>query len=424
MPPPPGPTSCPVCREDLLSVTALGAFYASFHAVRDDRLVTKSSFQCSRCDSVFHSKTKWRLRTHSCSSGDKLLTTRTIGQIAAAARKPQPTHWTIATDGSASPSSVEQPASAGWGFMVDRVGLLEGVEVECWGEVLTDDRDPRALGADSLSLSNNSGELWALAEAFLWLRDESGDDKTISVTLVYDSEVAKGLVTEPWAPQSHLGLVALLRDLYVEACDSRTISWVHVISHGRETDPAKQHLLPLNERPDRLAECGRSGEPCFVLQRWVYTIGVDEPELSVERCRWCRRIFSSLGAASIHEARYRLKVGEKPAFECRKCGMRLPRHFGRAKRMTHEQDCLRSAVANLACRNCGELFVHMQACRLLERFSIVPTSSRRQKVLLIGFAIAVSRFVFRTPLLGGIGKLLGTSNMCTIRIVGAVQLSS
>ena len=64
------------------------------------------------------------------------------------------------------------------------LGLLAGVEVECWGEVLTDDRDPRALGADSLS--NNSGELWALAEAFLWLRDESGDDKTVSVTLVYD----------------------------------------------------------------------------------------------------------------------------------------------------------------------------------------------------------------------------------------------
>ena len=85
---------------------------------------------------------------------------------------------------------MEQPASAGWGFVVDRVGCLAGVEVECWGEVLTDDRDPKALGADSLT--NNSGELWALAEAFLWLRDESGDDKSVSVTLVYDSEVAKG----------------------------------------------------------------------------------------------------------------------------------------------------------------------------------------------------------------------------------------
>ena len=70
-----------------------------------------------------------------------------------------------------------------------------------------------------------------------------------------------------------------------------SVSWVHVRSHGRETDPAKQHLLPLNERADRLAERGRSGEPCFVLQRWVYTVGIDEPELAVERCRWCRRIF-------------------------------------------------------------------------------------------------------------------------------------
>ena len=116
------------------------------------------------------------------------------------------------------------------------------VEVECWGEVLTDDRDPRALGADSLT--NNSGELWALAEAFLWLRDESGDDKSVSVTLIYDSEVAKGLVTEPWAPQSHLKLVALLRDLYVEACDSRVVSWVHVRSHGRGNRSRKATSSP------------------------------------------------------------------------------------------------------------------------------------------------------------------------------------
>ena len=34
---------------------------------------------------------------------------------------------------------------------------MDGVEVECWGEVLTDDRDPRAL-ADFLT-NNNSWEI-------------------------------------------------------------------------------------------------------------------------------------------------------------------------------------------------------------------------------------------------------------------------
>ena len=98
------------------------------------------------------------------SSGDKLLIVKTIGAIALTVRRLQPSQWIVATNGSASPSSVEQPASVGWGFVVDRIGCLAGVEVEWWGEALVDDRDPRALWADSLT--DNFGELWALAEAF------------------------------------------------------------------------------------------------------------------------------------------------------------------------------------------------------------------------------------------------------------------
>ena len=132
---------------------------------------------------------------------------------------------------------------------------------------------------------------WQSLEAFLWLRAESRHDKSVAVTFVCESEVAKGLVTEFWALQLHLRLVASLRDLYVEACDSRLVTWIHVRSHGRESDPAKQHLLPHNERADRLAEQGCCGE---LLPVWVYTIQVDEPELSVEQCRWCCRISSTL----------------------------------------------------------------------------------------------------------------------------------
>ena len=60
--------------------------------------------------------------------------------------------------------------------------------------------------------------------------------------------------------------------------------------------------------------------------------------------------------------------GAKPAFECRKCGRQFAQRFGRARRLAHEQYCLGSAVANLTCRQCGEVFVHMNARRLRERF--------------------------------------------------------
>ena len=358
------------------------------------------------------------MHRHVCSSGDKLLEARQVGAVAATVGRPPPVHWIIATDGSAAPSSVEAPASAGWAFVVHREGLLEGPEVECWGEVLVDDKDPRALGAESLT--NNAAELWALAEAFLWLRDESGDNKSLPVTLVFDSEVAKGLTTEPWAPMAHSTLVGLRRDLYVEASDSRSITWTHVRSHGREQDPSKQHLLPLNERADRLAERGRSGDPCFTLRRWVYTIGIDEPELAVERCRWCRRIFVSSRAASIHEARCRLRQGATPAFECRKCGRQFAQHFGRAKRLAHEQYCLGSAVANLTCRQCGEIFVHMNARRLHERFC----AARMPMEWFIGLVCVVSRLGFLLTLLGGIGPRHSISNTCTTKIVGAVALNN
>ena len=52
----PGPTFWPVCTGDVGSVAAFGAHYNSFHAIRDNRLVTKPPFQCSRCDLVFQSK--------------------------------------------------------------------------------------------------------------------------------------------------------------------------------------------------------------------------------------------------------------------------------------------------------------------------------------------------------------------------------
>ena len=57
-------------------------------------------------------------------------------------------------------------------------------------------------------------------------------DRSFPLTLVYDSEVARGL---KWNPGLHnrTSIVALLKDLYVEACDSRVISWAHVRNQSR-----------------------------------------------------------------------------------------------------------------------------------------------------------------------------------------------
>ena len=98
--------------------------------------------QCSRCSGVFGSA--GGLHRHVCSesSGDKLLEARQVGVVAATVGRPPPVHWVIATDGSASPSSVEALASASWAFVAEREGLLERPEFECWGEVLVDDKDP------------------------------------------------------------------------------------------------------------------------------------------------------------------------------------------------------------------------------------------------------------------------------------------
>ena len=240
--PSPDALSCEVCGKVCMTHVALRAHYNKSHAVLDDQLVTTRSFHCLRCTGIFFSSSS-SLKGHACINADKLLSSRVVGSVQDTVSRPPPSRWVIATDGSATLATEFSLATAGWGFVVNRIGVLEGLECECWGEVLLDERDPRALGADSLS--NNAGELWAIAEALLWLKHESNDSGRVPVTFVYDSEVAKGLITEPWAPHSHLKLVALLRDLFWGMIDTRLITWIHVRSHGRENDPEKQHSLPL-----------------------------------------------------------------------------------------------------------------------------------------------------------------------------------
>ena len=54
----------------------------------------------------------------------------------------------------------------------------------------------------------------------------------------------------------------------------------------------------------------------------------------------------------------------------------------------------------------------------------VRTLGQKPKVLFTGFVIVGSKFVYLTPLLAGIGRLLNISNIFTTRTVGVVALSS
>ena len=89
-------------------------------------------------------------------------------------------------DGWATMTKYLSPTIANWGFADQRVGVVEGLDCECWGR-----RSQVIVWGISLSLSNNAGELWALAKALLWLKHESNDSSKVSVTFVYVSEVAK-----------------------------------------------------------------------------------------------------------------------------------------------------------------------------------------------------------------------------------------
>ena len=89
---------------------------------------------------------------------------------------------------------------AGWGFCVFEMAPASGDSsaglvrlkpiAELFGPVVTDESDPLFLGADGLS--NNTGELQAIAEALLWLKDTK---RSLSpVLFCLDSEYAANAI--------------------------------------------------------------------------------------------------------------------------------------------------------------------------------------------------------------------------------------
>ena len=86
------------------------------------------------------------------------------------------------------------------------------------------------------------------------------------------------------------------------------------------------------------------------------------------RCRWCRQIFVSSRAASVQEGRCRLGKELSPPLSVGNVGGSLHNTLAEQSGWLMSNTWVDSAVGNLTCRQCGEIFVHVNARRLYERF--------------------------------------------------------
>jgi len=166
----------------------------------------------------------------------------------------------IFTDGSCKGNTnvAKQACDAGWGVLVTTIegsgnkSNVDGtVTDELYGPVVTDSASDYFLGAEVGS--NNTGELSAVCEALLWLRDHEGSSRP--VTLYYDSKYAANIASGKWNAEKNKQLAATAQTLFREVQETRQLSLEHVKGHSGH---------PLNDHVDRLAKMGAAGKRCFV----------------------------------------------------------------------------------------------------------------------------------------------------------------
>lgn len=134
---------------------------------------------------------------------------------------------------------------AGWGFVAVRDGT---VLAERWGPVELGRASPHFLGAEKCS--NNTGELSAIGEALLWLRDE--DATTSAAVICYDSKYAANVTNGTYQAHKNVELATTCRRLYASELVRRTrqLTFQHVKGHSGDV---------MNDRADELVQRGVNG---------------------------------------------------------------------------------------------------------------------------------------------------------------------
>jgi ribonuclease HI len=165
------------------------------------------------------------------------------------------------TDGSCTGNrnvrDTENPS--GFGVFVGRDDN-ESVKLvaELYGPVSTSPSHPLYLGAEYQS--NNTAELTAIGEAFLYLSkmiDRNPDGKLPPVTIFYDSEYAAKSVRGIFNGKKNKKLIKRIREIYQHEATRRggRITWTWVKGHGNNE---------FNNRADTLANLGAAGLKCLV----------------------------------------------------------------------------------------------------------------------------------------------------------------
>eukprot|EP00973_Karenia_brevis_P075145 10439282-Karenia_brevis.AAC.1 len=156
------------------------SMYAQFeHAVRDPDITTKVAHRCPACKSCFSSQKN--LRKHVCEARKhyRERVRVTVGgwfPVVMGPARPPPRGWWVSTDGSGRKETVDGNTIrvAGWGVVIFRIPIESDIpDYVLHGPVIVQDWDHRWIGAREFT--NNTGELSAIGEAMMWLRDEAPD---------------------------------------------------------------------------------------------------------------------------------------------------------------------------------------------------------------------------------------------------------
>ena len=162
----------------------------------------------------------------------------------------------IYTDGSCSENRlVSADTPAGWGVSVSLRGRILEERVtqgpDMFGPVTTRPTDRFYVGATVGS--NNTGELQAVIEALLWVRDFAPALGTVVVHI--DSQLAIDAAIGNGSLKSSPGMADTLADLFLDVQRTRTVWLLKVKGHSN---------IPGNERADMLAKRGAEGRTCAV----------------------------------------------------------------------------------------------------------------------------------------------------------------